>query len=252
MSRVWFITGASRGLGAAIAARARAAGDEVVATSRTTGCDVTQEAQARDAVAAAIAGFGRIDVLVHSAGCGLIGAVEEASAGEVERSFATNVFGLLNVTRAVLPHMRARRRGRVIHVASGIGAMGFGIFAATKRASEAISEAMSLELEPLGIHTTVVSPGHFRTGFLASAARSAPIDDYAPTAGAVRTFARGAEGQQPGDPRRLAEAVISLAGMATPPRLLALGTDASRKLEDRAVAELAAWRAHSVPTGFVE
>src|SRR5262249_34121425 len=134
--------------------------------------DVTNEAQARDAVNAAIARFGRIDILVNNAGYGVIGAIEETSALEVERVYATNVFGLLNVTRAVLPKMRAQGSGHVLNFSSIGGyssSAGFGIYCSTKFAVEGISEAMSVELEPLGIHATVVEPGYFRTTFLSDA-----------------------------------------------------------------------------------
>jgi NAD(P)-dependent dehydrogenase (short-subunit alcohol dehydrogenase family) len=183
--RVWMITGAARGIGARIAEAALAHGDAVVATSRDAASvqkrfpagdallalplDVTDEAQAAAAVQAALARFGRIDVLVNNAGYGLLGAVEEATADEVRRLYDTNVFGLLNVTRAVLPSMRARRSGRVINISSLGGYQsgpGFGVYCSTKFAVEGLSEALHGELAPLGIHVTVVEPGYFRTDFL--------------------------------------------------------------------------------------
>lgn len=274
--RTWFITGASRGFGALIATEALAAGDSVVATARNPATlpshlrehphllavplDVTREAQAREAVAAALARFGHIDVLVNNAGYGVIGAIEETSAAEVERVFATNVFGLLNVTREVLPVMRRQRSGRVLNFSSIGGyaaATGFGIYCATKFAVEAISEAMSLELEPLGIHTTVVEPGYFRTTFLSPdsvVSTERRIDDYDGTVGAVRTFAAGADGQQPGDPRRLARALLTLADAAHPPRRLPLGADTVRRIEQKhreVEAELAPWRELALSTAFI-
>ena len=178
--RTWFITGASRGFGALIAAQALAAGDAVVATARdpstipeavrehpnglAVALDVTSESQARDAVRAAISRFGRIDILVNNAGFGVIGGIEETSASEVEALFATNVFGLLNTTRATLPYVRAQRSGHVLNFSSIGGyasAAGFGVYCATKFAVEGISEALSVELAPLGIHATVVEPGYF-------------------------------------------------------------------------------------------
>ncbi|CAN7771756.1 oxidoreductase [Variovorax sp. LjRoot290] len=274
--RTWFITGASRGFGRAIAAQAVAAGDSVVATARdpqeaasslgndprlmVLPLDVTNEQQARDAVAAALERFGRIDVLVNNAGYGLVGAVEEASGLEVERLFATNVFGLLNVTRAVLPAMRSRRSGHVIHMSSVGGysaSSGFGIYCASKFAVEGIAESMRLELAPLGVRVTLVEPGYFRTDFLhrqslALAART--IDDYAPLLDDVRAFAVGADGQQPGDPERLAAALREVIESDDPPLRLALGPDAVRRIEDkhRAVAaEVAAWRHLAMGTGFL-
>jgi NAD(P)-dependent dehydrogenase (short-subunit alcohol dehydrogenase family) len=274
--RTWFITGASRGFGALIAQRALQAGDSVVATARdpkslpekllkhsrllAVALDVTNEAQARDAVAAALSRFGRIDVLVNNAGFGLIGAIEESSAVEVERVFATNVFGLLHVTRAVLPTMRQQQDGRVLNFSSIGGyasSAGFGIYCATKFAVEGISEAMSMELEPLGIKTTVVEPGYFRTGFLSDnsvVSTAARIDDYAGTVGAVRDFARGADGQQPGDPERLADAIIELVYSDEPPRRLPLGTDTVARIalkHQQVDAEVARWRKLAVSTDFV-
>lgn len=275
--KTWFITGASRGFGALIAQRALAAGDSVVATARTpesipaelrhhprllaVALDVTNEAQAREAAAAAVRKFGTIDVLVNNAGFGLIGAIEESSAVEVERVFATNVFGLLHVTRAILPVMRSQRRGRVLNFSSIGGyasAAGFGIYCATKFAVEGISEAMSLELEPLGIQTTVVEPGYFRTQFLSDnsvASTAARIEDYAATVGVVRDFAKGADGQQPGDPERLADAILVLVSAAEPPRRLPLGADTVERIERKhreVDAEVARWRELAVSTGFVQ
>lgn len=274
--RTWFITGASRGFGALIADRALAAGDSVVATARdpqllpaalrdhprvlAVALDVTNEAQAREAVAAALRRFGRIDVLVNNAGFGLIGAIEESSAAEVERLFATNVFGLLHVTRAVLPAMRRQRSGRVLNFSSIGGyaaAAGFGIYCATKFAVEGISEAMSVELEPLGIRTTVVEPGYFRTGFLSAqsvVSTAARIEDYAANVGAVRDFARGADGQQPGDPARLAQAILALVDADEPPQRLPLGADTVDRIarKHREVdAEVDRWRDLALSTGFV-
>jgi len=274
--KIWFITGASRGFGLEIARAALARGDGVVATARNPeavtaalgvhehllgiALDVRDEAQAAAAAEAAIAHFGRIDVLVNNAGYGLVGAVEEASAAEVERLFATNVFGLLNVTRAVLPVMRGQRSGRVLHLSSigGYAASpGFGIYCASKFAVEALGESMRIELAPLDIHVTIVEPGYFRTGFLqpsSLASTAQRIDDYDATAGAVRHFVRGADGQQPGDPRRLAAALLAVVDDPAPPLRLPLGADTVRKIEDkhRAVAaELDKWRAVALGTGFV-
>ena len=226
--KTWFLTGASRGFGALITEAVLATGDAVVATARDSSpiadrprliklpLDVTNEAQARDAAARAIENFGSIDVLVNNAGYGLLGAVEEASAAETGQVFATNVFGLLNVTRAVLPYMRARRCGHIVNMSSvgGYAAYpGWGIYCATKFAVEGISEALSIELAPLGIHATVVEPGYFRTDFLsAQSLRSTTetIEDYVDTVGEMRTFAAAADHHQPGDPQRLAQAIVQL------------------------------------------
>ena len=269
--KTWFITRASRGFGALIM-EAALARDAVVATARDPSSiadhprllklplDVTNEGQARDAAARAIEKFGRIDVLVNNAGYGLLGAVEEASAIEVERVFATNVFGLLNVTRAVLPYMRSRRFGHIVNMSS-IGGYasppGWGVYCATKFAVEGISEALSIELAPLGIHATVVEPGYFRTDFLSAQSLSstaARLDDYADTVGKMRTFAAAVNHQQPGDPQRLAQAIVQLAAAHKPPTRLALGSDTVARIEEKhrdVERELDLWRAVSLSTDFV-
>ncbi|NMG35060.1 SDR family NAD(P)-dependent oxidoreductase [Azoarcus sp. TTM-91] len=272
--RVWFITGASRGLGALIAEAALADGNAVVATGRNAAAvaerlgsspallplalDVTDEAQAQAAVAAALATFGRIDVLVNNAGFGLLGAVEEASEAEVRRLYETNVFGLLKVTRAVLPAMRARGAGHVINFSSIGGyrsAAGFGVYCSTKFAVEGLTEALHAELAPLGIHATVVEPGYFRTDFLDanSLAVSAEMPDYAATAGQVRRAAAGLNHQQPGDPLKLASAMLVLANAAQPPVRLPLGSDTLAAIAAKhaeVARETEAWRALAASTDF--
>ncbi|HYF88040.1 oxidoreductase [Azospirillum sp.] len=272
--RVWFITGASRGFGSLVAAEALAAGDAVVATARNlqavierlgdqpnllpVALDVTNEAQAQAAAAAAVERFGRIDVLFNNAGYGLLGAVEESSGPEVEKLFATNVFGLLAVTRAVLPHMRRKRSGHVINISSigGYGAfVGWGVYGSTKFAVEGITEALSAELAPLGVKATVVEPGFFRTDFLdgQSLAVTAEIADYAETVGAMRRFAVDANHAQPGDPAKFAKAMLTLAGAENPPLRLAVGSDTVAHIERKNAAvakELDAWRELSLSTDF--
>ena len=271
--RVWFITGASRGFGALITQEALAAGDAVVATARDpksvakrfgdhstllpVKLDVTQEADARTAVAAGVKRFGRIDVLLNNAGYGLLGAVEESSAPEIERLFATNVFGLLSVTRAVLPQMRRQRSGHIINISSigGYAAYtGWGVYGATKFAVEGLTEALALELAPLGIHATVVEPGFFRTDFLDDQSlvkTEARIADYADTVGAMRDFAAGANHTQPGDPAKLAKAMIELVNAKQPPLRMPFGTDTVAKIAEKnahVAAEVAAWHSLAVST----
>ncbi|QGZ66549.1 oxidoreductase [Paraburkholderia acidisoli] len=273
--RVWFITGASRGIGALIAEAALADGNAVVAAGRNVeaitqrlgtsaallpvALDVTREDQAHDAVRAAIARFGRIDVLVNNAGFGLLGAIEESADKDVRRMYDTNVFGLLNVTRAVLPVMRAQRAGHVVNISSIGGyraAAGFGAYSSTKFAVEGITEALRAELAPLGIHATVVEPGYFRTDFLdASSLVVAPqvIDDYDATSGAVRRRARELNHNQPGDPAKLAAAMIALVDAPAPPLRLPLGTDTLAAISaknDYVAQEMDAWRALSASTDF--
>ena len=275
-SRVWFITGASRGFGALISREALRAGDNVVATARNSrsviseigehpsllalDLDVTDEAQARQAAAAAVEHFGVIiDVLLNNAGFGLLGGVEEASAEEVERLYRTNVFGLLAVTRAVLPHMRARRNGHVLNISSIGGyrsGAGFGVYCSTKFAVEGISEALAEELKPLGIHVTVIEPGYFRTDFLDARSLSVStnlIDDYSATAGAVREHAKVISHNQPGDPAKLARAVVSLAGNPEAPLRMPFGSDTVAVIEAKhafVAAELERWRSLAVSTDF--
>lgn len=268
--KTWFITGSSRGFGLRISQRALAAGDRVVATARkpqfedhpnllALPLDVTDEAQARQAAEAAIQRFGRIDVLVNNAGFGLLGAVEEASAEEVERLYRTNVFGLLGVTRAVLPHMRARRSGHILNFSSIGGysaSAGFGVYCSTKFAVEGLSEALAAELKPLGIQLTIVEPGYFRTDFLESSSLSVSpirIDDYTSTAGQVRKVAQTLNHQQPGDPDKLAQIILRLAGNPRAPLRLALGSDTLAAIEakNRSVQEeLERWRDWSLSTGI--
>ena len=273
--RTWFITGASRGFGALIAQEALAKGDAVVATARdpksvtrrlgehpnllAVPLDVTQESQAHAAAKAAIERFGRIDILVNNAGYGLLGAVEEASAEEIEAVYRTNVFGLLAVTRAVLPHMRRQRSGRVLNISSVGGyraAAGWGIYCSTKFAVEGLSEALAEELAPLGIQVTVVEPGYFRTDFLdTSSLATVPtvIDDYHRTSGAMRSFAADVNHQQPGDPAKLAKVLVAFADAPKPPVRLPLGSDTVAMIEKKdaqTAGILAAWRSTAVSTDF--
>ncbi|MYX74171.1 MULTISPECIES: oxidoreductase [unclassified Streptomyces] len=264
----WFITGASRGFGREIARQALDRGDGVVATARNSeavtralpgygdrllalALDVTDEEQVRTAVAAAVEAFGTIDVLVNNAGRGLLGAVEEASDAAVRAVYDTNVFGLLAVSRAVLPVMRRQRSGRVLNFSSLGGfssSAGFGIYCSTKFAVEGISEAMHAELAPLGIGVTLVEPGYFRTDFLDAGSlhtEDTVIADYAATSGAVRGAVPGLNHAQPGDPVKGAAAVLALADAGTPPVRAQLGSDCVAELE-RKIAQLreesAVWR----------
>ncbi len=272
---IWFITGASRGFGALIAKEALAAGDAVVATARnpqsveqslgthpqllSVALDVTQEAQAQSAAAKAIERFGRIDVLLNNAGFGLLGAVEEATQEEISRLYATNVFGLLAVTRAVLPHMRRQRSGHVINISSigGYAASpGWGIYCSTKFAVEGLTEALAIELRPLGIHATVVEPGFFRTDFLDARSLSVSpnaIPDYDETVGAMRNFAAHANHAQPGDPAKLAKAMLTLVNTADPPVRMPFGSDTVARIEAKNASvseELERWRSLSLSTDF--
>ena len=274
--KVWFVTGAGKGLGFEIARAALGAGHRVAATVRdraeemTTALrddprlfvavmDVTDEAQVRAAVAQAVARFGRIDVLVNNAGYGLLSGIEEATDAEVRRQYDTNVFGLLNVTRAVLPQMRARRSGHVINISSlyGLGSLyGWGVYGSTKFAVEGITEALAAEVAPLGLFATAVEPGLFRTSFLSAksyAASATPIADYADTVGRMRAAAGQLDGSQPGDPLKLAQALLALAASERPPVHLPLGTDSLAQYRQKTAnleKEIVAWQGVTAGTDY--
>lgn len=275
--KVWFITGASRGLGFEIAKAALASGHKIAATARKTqdlisvanlgspdrvlltALDVTDERQAKEAARLAVEAFGRIDVLVNNAGYGLLGAIEEASDQEVRRVYEVNVFGLLNVTRAVLPCMRAQRSGHVINMSSGgglSGTAGWGVYGSTKFAVEGISETLAHELAPCGVHVTAVEPGFFRTNFLDGTSlvqTAAIIDDYAESAGRMRAMAAQFNKQQPGNPAKLAQALLRVAEAELPPVHLPLGNDTLAAYETKTGAfqrEINEWRAVITDTSY--
>lgn len=247
-TKVWFITGSSRGFGFEIAKAVLKTGDKVVATVRSkpeqlldllnydknllvTVLDVTNKKSIKTSVNAALDKHGSIDVLINNAGYGLLSAVEEASDKEVRQNYETNVFGLLNVTREVLPQLRKQRSGHIINLSSVGGLTGFpgwGLYCSTKFAVEGITESMALELAPLGIHVTAVAPGFFRTDFLDSSSLVTAeniIVDYADTAGEMRTQMNLANKKQPGSAEKLAQAFIRLANCESPPVHLMLGKD---------------------------
>ncbi|AYD00097.1 oxidoreductase [Neorhizobium sp. NCHU2750] len=259
--RTWFITGASRGFGALIAEKALAKGDNVVATARNpqtinarfgehenllaVALDVNDEAEAHEAARAAVSRFGSIDVLVNNAGFGLLGAIEEATAAEIEAIYRTNVFGLLSVTRAVLPHMRRQRSGHILNFSSVGGyrsAAGFGVYCSAKFAVEGLTEALADELAPLGIFATAVEPGYFRTDFLEGNSLSVSptvIADYAETSGVVREKAKIISRNQPGNPVRLAEVLVDFVDMENPPVRLPLGSDTVVAIEAKIASDMA-------------
>jgi NAD(P)-dependent dehydrogenase (short-subunit alcohol dehydrogenase family) len=270
----WFITGAARGIGAHTVQAALAAGHNVVATARSRhsittthdrllalNLDVTVEAQAQAAVQAAVARFGRIDVLVNNAGYGQLGLFEESTAADAQAQFDTNVFGLFHVTRAVLPVMRQQRAGRVLNISSiaGMrGRTGTALYSASKFAVEGFSEALAQEVAAFGILVTIVQPGAFRTDFLdAQSMRTghqplaAPFADYAAQSAQVAEGFDARNHQQPGDPARLAEVLLQLAAHPAPPLRLAAGSDAVEIIGAKIEAlrgELEAWRGVSVGT----
>jgi NAD(P)-dependent dehydrogenase (short-subunit alcohol dehydrogenase family) len=249
MSQVWFITGAGRGIGAHTVKAALQAGHRVVATARSleqlrsahadapqerlalAALDLTDRAQIDAAVQAALERFGRIDVLVNNAGYGLLGNFEEVQDEAIERQFATNVFGLMHVMRAVLPVMRRQRSGRVFNLSSIAGTIGFqgaSVYCASKFAVEGLSASIAMEVERFGITVTLVEPGFFRTDFLEPTSVSyaaATIGDYA-DGGGVKDVYEAYNGRQAGDPARLGTVLVELAAMPSPPKQFLAGSDA--------------------------
>ncbi|MEV6972011.1 oxidoreductase [Kitasatospora sp. NPDC093806] len=265
---IWFVTGASRGLGAEITREALDRGHSVIATARDAAAvrkafphgpdgllaviaDVTDPAQLAAAVETGLARFGRIDVVVNNAGYGLVGAIEETSDAAARALFDVNVFGVLNTLRATLPTLRAQRSGHVLNIGSVGGfatAPAIGLYGASKFAVEGISEALHGELAPLGVRVTIVEPGGFRTDFLGGSSlrvEPAAIADYAAGAGPVREALARVDGRQPGDPAKAARAVVDVTEAAEPPLRLQLGADAVERVEaklDHVRSELDRWR----------
>jgi NAD(P)-dependent dehydrogenase (short-subunit alcohol dehydrogenase family) len=272
--KIWFITGASRGIGLEIARAALLAGDSVVATARRPNhirdalpefghrvlplaLDVTDEASILAAVSAATEAFGRIDVLVNNAGYGQLGAFEQISGSAVSRQFATNVFGVFDVTRMVLPLMRSQGAGHVITISSLcglIGVEGASIYCASKFAVAGWSEAMGLELAPFGIRFTVVEPGMFRTDFLDELSMQwidVPVAEYAEFDARRRSSVRDANHRQDGDPVALGGAIAALVRAEHPPAHFAAGSDALEATVKRAHRDLENaehWRSLSAST----
>ena len=271
----WLITGCSTGLGRALAQAVLAHGHNAVVTARNAATlediasgfpdmalalplDVTDKAQISSAVEQAQTRFGNVDVLVNNAGHGFRSAVEEADDADIRQLFDTNVFGAVDMIKAVLPGMRANRSGSILNISS-IGARispaGSGYYSATKAALEGLSGSLHKELQPLGINVTVIEPGAFRTDFAGrSLTQSAtPIGDYAETAGKRRKENDTMHGTQPGDPAKAAEAILAVVESPNPPSLLVLGQDAFgafAAVAEAQRAELEQWRDLSLSTGI--
>jgi NAD(P)-dependent dehydrogenase (short-subunit alcohol dehydrogenase family) len=272
---VWFITGTSQGFGRELVRAALQRGDSVVATSRhpqtvtsafpdagkrlrAVSLDLRDQKQITSVIEQSVATFGRIDVLVNNAGHGLTGAIEEASDAEVANVFEINVFGLLRVTRAVLPYFRKQKSGHVVNLSSIgglVGLPGWGIYNATKFAVEGISEALNAETGPLGISVTVVEPGPFRTDFLGGslAATTKVLPDYKETAGQTRAATTTRHGNQPGDPALAADAIVKAVTSPKPPLHLILGNFALERFKTKLDAfkqEMETWRETTVGTDY--
>jgi len=247
-NKTWFITGAGRGMGADIAKAALAAGHNVVATGRNPDAvaqavgesdyllvvklDVTSTQDAEAAVKAAIDRFGGVDVLINNAASFYAGYFEELTPEQMERQLATSLIGPMNVTRAVLPVMRKQRSGHVVTISSSAGLVGFeycSAYAASKFGVEGFMESLAPEVEPFGIHTTIVNPGFFRTELLTKESTNyatPSIEDYTERNAAQREFWDGQNGQQTGDPAKLARALLTITDEQQPPRRFIAGADA--------------------------
>ena len=272
---VWFITGCSRGFGralaslvlergwrAAVTARDPRRVDELVARHAGRGLalalDVTVPAQIGAAVQAAEAHFGSIDVLVNNAGYGYQTTVEEGEDAAIRALFEANVFGPAALIRAVLPGMRARRRGHIVTISSVAGFIGFpgsGYYAATKHAVEGLSEALGKEVGPLGIHVLCVEPGPFRTDFAGPSLRQtlSRFGEYESTVNARLRALADRSGTQPGDPVRAAAAIIAAVQAAQPPRHLVLGAmgfENVRKTLTETLEEIDAWKQTSLGADY--
>src|SRR6202790_3560982 len=259
MSKVWLITGASRGLGRAFTEEALKAGHHVVATARnlqqlvdvtrefgvsvrTVSLDVTNEAQAKHAVDAAIQTFGSLDVLVNNAGYGNVSPVEDTPLADFRAQIETNLFGVIIMTKAVLPYLRERASGHIIQISSiggRVGPTGRAAYAAAKFGVEGFSEALSKEVAPLGIKVTIVEPGGFRTDFAGSSTElRVGRPEYDATVGATVRFQRDYDGKQPGDPAKAAAALLHIASLSDPPLRLLLGSDSYNAAEQAALQKL--------------
>jgi NAD(P)-dependent dehydrogenase (short-subunit alcohol dehydrogenase family) len=274
MSQVWLVTGSSRGLGRAFVEAALKAGHQVAATAREIEglrplrdqyqdrilplqLDVTNEKQASLVVQTVIDTFGKLDVLVNNAGYGNVAPVEETPIHEFRQQIETNLFGVIIMTKAVLPYFRERKAGRIFQISSiggRIGPIGRAPYAAAKFGVEGFSESLAKEVGPLGIRVTIVEPGGFRTDFAGSSTRlSAGRPEYDATVGNVVRFQKNFDGNQPGDPAKAASVLLRLALDDAPPLRVLLGKDAyeaAEKSDEERLAQMRALRTLSLSTDF--
>ena len=273
MSKVWLITGSSRGLGRDLARAVLAAGHSLVATARNpaqladlvaeygdqvraVALDVTDPASARAAVAAAVSTFGRLDVVVNNAGYANVCSIEDVEEADFRAQVETNFFGVANVTRAALPVLRAQRAGHIIQISSiggRLGSAGLSAYQSSKWAVEGFSEVLAREVGPLGIRVTIVEPGGFRTDWAGSSMRADPYNpDYDATVGTVNAY-RNKNDAAHGDPAKGAQAILKLAALEQPPLRLLLGSDAvflAGMVAAARAAEDEKWRTLSLSTDF--
>jgi NAD(P)-dependent dehydrogenase (short-subunit alcohol dehydrogenase family) len=265
MPKTWLITGSSRGLGRELARAVLERGDRLVATARrpeqledlvqtygdrvrTVALDVTDAAAARRVVRLAVEEFGSLDVLVNNAGYANSAPIEETPDDDFRAQVETNLFGVVNVTKAALPVLREQRSGHILQISSVGGRVGgtpgMGAYQASKFAVEGFSEVLNNEMRPLGIKVTIVEPGGFRTDWGGSSMKLATVGrDYEETVGTVNEYRRATDGAQPGDPARAAQVIAGLPDLEEPPLRLLLGTDALT-LADKASRSRAAEAEH--------
>ncbi|MCS4229055.1 SDR family NAD(P)-dependent oxidoreductase [Sphingobacterium sp. BIGb0165] len=274
--KVWFVTGASKGLGLTLVRELLAQDYLVVATSRTKQTledkigdhenflplevDITNDADVNRAVLSAIDYFGRIDVLVNNAGYGQTGALEELSDLETRRNYDVNVFGSLNFIRHITPYLRRQQSGHIFNIASIGGLVGnfpaFGIYCSTKFAVAGFTEALAVEMQPFGVHTTLVYPGYFRTEFLSENSihtAANPIADYISARETEAAHLQQIHGNQANDPQRAAMLLIELSTMSNPPFHFLMGEDAYELAKNKInalTAEIEKWKSYTVSTGF--
>lgn len=275
-SRVWLVTGAAGGLGRSLVERVVNGGERVVATTRRPAelgdlaarsagrlrvveLDLAQPDRIRSVVEESAAAWGRLDVVVSNAGCGLLGGLEECSRGQIQRNIAVNLMGPIDLIRATLPIFRAQRSGRFIltgAVATISNYPGFAVYGGAKAAMEFVAESVRSEASAFGVQVSVVQPGPIRTPFIKASIEAAEstIPDYESTSGRFRTLLGRMDGRQPGDPAQVADAILALSRAANPPFRLVLGRYALEKARKALVAragELDAWEATSLSVDFV-
>ena len=274
MSKVWFVTGSSRGLGRQLAEAVLAAGDRLVATARrpeqladlkakygeqmlALALDVTDAAAARSAIQQTIETFGRLDVLVNNAGYGNFAPIEDVADEDFRAQIETNFYGVVNVTRAALPWLRKQGSGHIIQISSiggRLGSPGLSAYQSAKWAVEGFSEVLAKEVGPLGIKTTIVEPGGFRTDWAGSSMTIAELrEEYKPTVGALAEYIRARTGKENGDPAKAVQVILQIAGLSEPPRRLLLGSDAVRRaaaVTAERTAEDEKWKQLSLSTDF--
>jgi len=275
--KVWYVTGASKGLGLSLVKQLLARGCKVAATSRSLtdlqrsvgaghedflplAVDLTNEVSVQQSLAAVIAKFGKIDVVVNNAGYGLVGSLEELSDKESRANFEVNVFGMLNVIRNTMPYLRKQSSGHIFNISS-IGGFtggfpGFGIYCATKFAVVGLSESLAAEARAFDIYVTVVLPGYFRTNFLSSGSLGIPenqLPEYAEVRASQKAHQDAINGNQPGDPEKAVAAIIAVAETENPPITLFLGKDAYDTADKKILSiqnEMDVWEELAITTGF--